>query len=100
MSNACASDWDATLAGLWEVLQDKTRELTVGQLQEQADDATAASCNVQVNTNDSLPTCSSTAAPCFASCLLAALTLRLCMTSTLLLCACPVLCPLSGSRSA
>ncbi|DBB05775.1 TPA: hypothetical protein ACH3X1_012371 [Trebouxia sp. C0004] len=40
-------DWDATLAGLWEVLQKKTCDLTVGQLQEQADDATAASCIVQ-----------------------------------------------------
>ncbi|KAL0045002.1 hypothetical protein WJX82_004834 [Trebouxia sp. C0006] len=42
-----SSDWDATLAGLWEALQTKTRDLTVGQLQEQADDATAASCNLQ-----------------------------------------------------
>ncbi|KAL0045003.1 hypothetical protein WJX82_004834 [Trebouxia sp. C0006] len=46
-SGEYCSDWDATLAGLWEALQTKTRDLTVGQLQEQADDATAASCNLQ-----------------------------------------------------
>ena len=69
MSTACV-DWDATLAGLWEVLQKKTHDLTVGQLQDQADDATAASCNVQVNTDHSLPTCSSKTASCLVACLL------------------------------
>ncbi len=73
MFNACV-DWDATLAGLWEALQTKTRDLTVGQLQEQAGDATAASCNLQVTTNHPLPTCSSQAAPCLVSRLLAVVT--------------------------
>ncbi len=71
MSTACASDWDATLAGLWEALQTKTRDLTVGQLQEQADDATAASCNLQVTTNHPLPTCPSHTASCLDVCFLA-----------------------------
>ena len=74
MCTACVSDWDATLTGLWEVLQNKTRDLTVGQLQEQADDATAASCNVQVTTNHSVPTHSSQTVSCLISCLLAVVT--------------------------
>ncbi len=43
-----AADWDTTLGGLWQTLQEKTRNLTVQQLNSTAGDATAATCDVQV----------------------------------------------------
>lgn len=46
---AATSDWDVTLKDLWQQLQSKTGNMTGKQVQDNSEEATAASCSLLVS---------------------------------------------------